>query len=121
MPVRRVRITSEGRRTALIDRCAVAESARERMVGLLGREGLADDDALWIVPCNSIHTWFMRFALDVVFLDPEGRVLRVAACVPPFRMRLQREARSVIELPAGRAAAVGIVPGEKLESVSVER
>jgi uncharacterized membrane protein (UPF0127 family) len=119
--VRRVRITSEGRNAVLIGRCAVAESTRERTVGLLGREGLADDEGLWIAPCNSIHTWFMRFAIDVVFLDREDRVLRVAACVPPFRMRLHRHACSVVELPAGRAATVGIVAGERLASVSIER
>ena len=92
--------------------CHVANTDWTRLVGLLGRESLAETEGLWIIPCNSVHTWFMRFPIDIIFLDRGKTVLRVAAETPPFRVRATRKARSVLELPAGRAAAVGLVPGD---------
>jgi uncharacterized membrane protein (UPF0127 family) len=92
----------------------VADSIRTRMRGLLGRAGLEPGEGLLLRPANSVHTAFMRFAIDVVFLDRELKVLDVLEAVPPWRMKARRGARAVLELGAGEAARLGIVPGERL-------
>lgn len=95
--------------------CEVADTDWTRLVGLLGRDSLAESAGLWIVPCNSVHTWFMRFPVDLVFLDREQTVVRIAAETPPFRVRVTRTARSVLELAASRAATVGLTVGDRVE------
>jgi uncharacterized membrane protein (UPF0127 family) len=95
----------------------LAESFFARAVGLLARAPLNDNDSLWILHCGSIHTIGMRYAIDVVFLGEEDRVLRVAVAVQPLRMRMQRNARSVLEMHAGSAAQFGITTGSRLSTV----
>lgn len=77
------------------------------------RRGLANGSGLLIEPCSSIHTMFMLFTIDVVFLDREQRVLKIAT-VPPFRVALARGARSVLELEKGAAARCGLEVGQTL-------
>jgi uncharacterized protein len=94
--------------------CVVADSVRARMKGLLGRSTLDPSEGLLLRPANSVHTAFMRFPIDVVFLDKELQVLDVVQAVPPWRMKARRGARAVLELGAGEAARQGIAPGESL-------
>ena len=83
-------------------RIHVARSFLQRARGLLGRAPLAADEALLIRPCSSIHTFGMRFALDLVFLDARGRVVKRARGVPPGRIRWGgRRARATLEAQAG--------------------
>jgi uncharacterized membrane protein (UPF0127 family) len=96
------------------ERCVVADSFFTRLRGLLGRRELSRGEGLLIRPGSSIHTWFMRFPIDVVFLDRELRVVRVAADVGPWRLRWGKGARQVLELAAGEAAARGIEAGDRL-------
>ena len=71
-------------------------------MGLMGRRRLEPGQGLWIEPCNSIHMFFMRFAIDVVFLDREGRVKRVLLKLKPWRVSpIVFGSRTVVELPAG--------------------
>ena len=91
--------------------CTIARNAFTRMRGLLGRRGLAEGEGLLLQPAGSIHTFFMRFPIDVVFLDRERRVLRVVSSVPPWRAAAAKRARAVLELAAGEAARVGMTPG----------
>jgi len=84
------------------------------MKGLLGRDRLERGEGLLLRPASSIHTFFMRFPIDAVWLDRELRVVSVTPDVPPWRTAAQRGARSVLELPAGEAAALGLEPGERL-------
>ena len=95
-------------------RVLVAESAWTRMVGLLGRAALPPDEGLMLSPAWSIHTWCMRFPIDVIFLDTDHRVLRVVAEMRPWRLVSVRRAHAVVELAAGRARALGIKPGQRL-------
>ncbi len=104
--------TSSGE--ALCQTCVVADTPRLRLRGLLGRDALAPTAGLLLRPAAAIHTCGMRFAIDVVFLSRERRVLRVAAEVPAWRLVTQRGARSVLELPAGTAAQLGLCPGDVL-------
>ncbi len=94
--------------------CVVADTALSRLRGLLGRRELPSGEGLLLRPSPSIHTFFMRFPIDVVFLDRELRVLRVADAVKPWRAAACRGARAVLELTAGEASARGIAVGERL-------
>jgi uncharacterized membrane protein (UPF0127 family) len=93
----------------------VADTALSRMRGLLGRRALAPDEGLMLRPAGSIHTAFMHFPIDAVFLDKELRVLRVEANLRPWRLAAQRGAKVVVELPAGAAERVGLAVGMTLE------
>jgi len=95
------------------DRCQIADGAVTRARGLLGRGGLDRGEGILLQPTFSIHTFFMRFAIDVVFLDDDHRVLRVDANVRPWRLKACRGARSVLELAAG--AARGLSVGDRIE------
>src|SRR5262249_4700813 len=86
----------------------------ERMRGLLGRGGLEPGTGLWIAKTGSVHTFFMRFPMDAVFLDKELRVSKVVPDVKPFRFAWSRGAKSVVELAAGEASRVRLVEGMKL-------
>ena len=84
----------------------------------LGRD-LPAGSGLLIRPTNSIHTFFMRYPIDAVFLDREDRVLRVASELAPWRLAAARRARSVLELAAGECARRGLEPGDALELAPV--
>ena len=106
------------RGTTLASHCRVAASLRDRVIGLLGRASLPAGEGLWILKCNAIHMIGMRFAIDVVFLDREQRVVRAAVNVRPLRMRAcWRRASSALELPVGTIAATRTVPGDVIEFV----
>jgi uncharacterized protein len=96
-------------------RCVSATTAWTRVKGLLGRSSLEPGECLLLRPANSVHTAFMRFAIDAVFLDRDLRVLHIEAGLRPWRMAGRRGARAVLELPAGEAARRRLVPGVQLE------
>ena len=100
---------------AVCERCVVADSALPRMRGLLGRRDLHADEGLLLKPAGSIHTHFMRFPIDVVFLDREGRVLDLRSTVVPWRMARKRGAKAVLELRAGEARRRGVEVGDVLK------
>lgn len=90
----------------LADRVDVAATRATRAVGLLSRAGLEPGEALWIVPSRGVHTWGMRFAIDVLALDEGGTVIDCVSNLRPWRMRLPRKGTAgVLELPAGTLAA----------------
>ena len=84
-------------------RVAEARTRQARMKGLARLDEMPPDHALWIPKCRSVHTFHMRFALDLVWLDKAGRPVRVDRDVPPRRMRWCPKARSVVEARAGEA------------------
>jgi len=98
----------------ICETCVVADSPITRMRGLLGRAELPSGEGMLIRPANSIHTWFMRFPIDAVFLDRDLTVLRVRSAVPPWRMAGCRGAKAVLELPAGEAERRGLAAGARL-------
>lgn len=102
----------------LARRATVAGDSRSRRRGLLGRAALTDDEALVIAPTQGIHTFGMRVAIDVVFVDRGGTVLAVSPAVPPCRVRLCWRAFAAIELAAGRTAAAEVRPGVTLVALS---
>ena len=103
----------------LCERLERAESWRRRLVGLLGRDGLAKGDGLLLCPCNSVHTFFMRFAIDVAFLDASGVVVALNHRLVPWRAtRIHLRARTTLELPAGALEADGVRVGDRLIEAS---
>ena len=73
-----------------------------RLKGLLGKSSLLPNEALVLNPCNSIHTFFMRFPIDAIFIDSKGKVVRLYAHLKPNRLtRIQWDAKEVIEVPSG--------------------
>lgn len=98
------------------ERCLVAATALTRLTGLLGRSGLEPGEGLLLRPASSIHTFFMRFPIDVVFLSRQGEVLKVAERVPPWRARSCRHSYAVLELAAGEAERRGIAVGDRLDT-----
>ncbi len=97
------------------EHCTVADSPLPRMRGLLGRRNLGSEEGVLLRPAGSIHTFFMRFPIDAVFLDRDGCVLRVVQSVRPWRTAAARGARSVLELRAGESARRGVAVGDVLE------
>lgn len=94
--------------------CEVADGPLSRARGLLGRDALPEGVGMLISPCNSIHTCFLRFSIDVVFLDRELRVVDVVERLKPWRAALRRGSAAVLELPAGTARRAGIAKGQRL-------
>lgn len=93
---------------------ARAETFVERLRGLLGHRSLGADEGLWITPCGSVHTFGMRFAIDVVFVGRDGRIVRIANRLVAGRVAFARKTASVVELAAGAAARLGLESGQQL-------
>lgn len=86
----------------LASKTRAADAPLSRAVGLLGRDSLGRDEALWIVPCSMVHTFFMRFPIDLLFLDRELRVVHALEALPPWRLSpWVPGAHSVLELAGG--------------------
>lgn len=95
----------------------VARNRKERNKGLLGTDDLLG--ALWITHCNWIHTFGMRYALDVVYLDKHGTVLHLTG-MPPMRLGMPHlKARAVLELASGRVLELGLTRGQVLGEMSL--
>ena len=95
-------------------RVELALSAQARRVGLLGRESLSPAAALVLAPCFAIHTAFMRFPIDVLFVDRFGCALRGIDGLKPWRTAASTQAYAVIEMAAGMLERHGIVAGDRL-------
>ena len=94
--------------TVIADRVGVAATRASRAVGLLSRSGLEPGEGLWIVPSRGVHTWGMRFTIDVLALDEDGTVIDCVSRLRPWRLRLPRKGTAgVLELPEGTLEASG--------------
>lgn len=110
----KVKVRNETRKTVLAEAADVADTSAKRRTGLLKHARLDEGDGLWIVPCPSVHTFFMKFPIDLVYLDKKRRVRKVRHAVPAWRMSACLSAHSVLELPAGMAAKTGTAVGDEL-------
>jgi uncharacterized protein len=97
-----------------------AASPLLRMRGLLGRRSLEEGEGIWLEPASSIHTHFMRFPIDVLFLGSRGRVLKKVPALPPWRCAGARGAHSVLELRAGTFDRVQVDLGDRVVLEPVE-
>jgi uncharacterized protein len=114
-PPAKLQVRNLTRDTVLATGLEVAGSGRSRRKGLLGRDGLAPGEGLWIVPCESVHTFFMRFPIDLVYLDRNHRVRKVRHAVGAWRLSACFSAHSILELPAGTALASKTQRGDRIE------
>ena len=110
---RTVRIVA-GDGIEVCSRCEVAESTIARMRGLLGRDGLGPGEGMFINPAPSVMTFFMRFPIDVVFVDKAQTIVKIAHSLAPWKTAGARGAAAALELPAGTAAALRLEPGMTL-------
>ena len=96
------------------ERGVLATGAWTRTKGLLGRARMEADEGLWIQPTSSIHMWFMRFPIDVVWAAADGRVLKLVEDLGPWKLSFCRGAKVALELPVGAIARSGVRVGDHL-------
>ena len=97
------------------EECLVAATPYARMRGLLGRRSLPSGQGILLRPAGSIHTFFMRFSIDAVFLDEDLRVVAITPNLGPWRAAGKRGARAVLELPAGECDRRGLAVGDRIQ------
>lgn len=102
------------KKTVLAERLQMKSNPLQRMRGLLGRSFLPYGEGLLLVPCNSIHTFFMRFPIDVLFLDRFHKVLKIVENLQPDRFALHLKAFQTVELPAGTVCKFNTEVGSNL-------
>ena len=112
----RTLVTADG--AVVCPRCQIAKDPWTRMRGLLGRRRLDDGEGILLRPASSVHTWFMLFPIDVVFLDRDLAVLRVVPRLRPWRAVWRRGAAAVLELAAGECVVRGVGVGDRLDWVA---
>ena len=105
---------NQTRNAVLGDAVEVADTSGKRRVGLLKHKQLEPGEGLWIVPCESVHTFFMKFPIDLVYVDKKRRVRKVRNAVPAWRLSACLSAHSILELPAGTVEKTGTRPGGEL-------
>jgi uncharacterized protein len=114
----RLTISNRTRQTVLACRVEVADHGAKRGKGLLGRNSISPEEGLWIFPCEAIHTFGMRFPIDLVYIDRSMRVKKVRSNVRPWRLSACLSAHSVIELATGTISRTQTGPGDRLECFS---
>ena len=113
----RLLVRNVTRNVVLADSASVADTSAKRRTGLLKHERLEVGQGLWIVPCEGVHTFGMKFPIDVLFLNRKRRVLKIRENMVVRRISLCLWAHSVLELPAGTVKASGTEKGDHLELV----
>jgi uncharacterized membrane protein (UPF0127 family) len=109
-----VAVLDAERGSVICERCELADNPWRRLRGLLGRASLAPGEGLMLRPTGAIHTFFMRFPIDAVFVDSDLRVIEVRERLRPWRGAAARGARAVLELPADEGRRRGITIGARL-------
>lgn len=107
-----IRVASTGR--LLLGHARKTETFLERTIGLLGCKGLEQGEGLLIVPCNSIHTFFMRFSLDILFLNQGGTILKLVESLTPWKLIGCWGSAMVLEVPAGLISSSGLQIDDQL-------
>lgn len=111
----RVHVSNLTRNTVLATCMELADTGPKRNKGLLGRGGLSSGEGLWILPCEAVHTFWMRFPIDLVYLDRKRQIRKLVSEVPPWRLSGCLSAHSVLELPAGTIRNTRTQRGDTLQ------
>jgi uncharacterized protein len=111
----RMHVANLTRNTVIATSVEVADSAPKRSKGLLGRKGLDPGTGLWIVPCEAVHTFWMQFPIDLIYLDRDLRIRKLRSGVPPWRLSGCLVAHSVLELAPGAIRDSQTQTGDKLD------
>jgi len=110
-----LRVVRQAGQKVVADRCILAASAYSRLVGLLNHSRLDQGEGLMLEPCNQVHSFFMRFPIDAVFLSQDNTVLAISELRPWRMTKIHFRARKVLELPLGTSQRLQLAVGEKLE------
>jgi|SRR5271165_5818838 len=108
-------IWNETRGTLLADAADVADTSETRRRGLLKSDSLSAGQGLWIVPCEAVHSFGMKFVFDIVYLNRKLQVRKLRSHMAPWRFSLCMTAYSVLELPAGTIANTQTQTGDRLK------
>ena len=119
-PARQFRLVNPRTGAVIAESVAATVDSKTRRRGLLGRDAMPMGEALIIAPTNAIHTWFMRFDIDVAFVNRAGRVLKVRHGMPPWRIFATLRAFAAVEVPAGVLASSATVAGDTLTLEGIE-
>ncbi|MGB6690360.1 MAG: DUF192 domain-containing protein [Terracidiphilus sp.] len=111
----RMHVANLTRNTVIATSVEVADSGPTRSKGLLGRKGLDPGTGLWIVPCEAVHTFWMQFPIDLIYLDRDLRIRKLRTGVPPWRLSGCLTAHSVLELASGAIRDSQTQSGDKLD------
>ena len=114
-----VRVFNQSKQVLLGDQVTLADTSETRRTGLLKHDSLPKGEGLWIIPCEAVHTFRMKFPIDVIFIDKRKRVTKIVPAMKKSRMAMSLRARSVVELTAGLAAETGMEVGDQLEITRV--
>ena len=114
MPLK-LRVQNLTRAVSLADRADIANTSATRRTGLPKHSQLAAGEGLWIVPCEAVHTFRMKFPIDVLFLDKKRKILKMRPAMKRSKMAFCLRAHSVLELPSGTCESTGTVRGDQLE------
>lgn len=109
-----VALMNERTRQFVASSVEVAGTRNTRRRGLLGRDRLDETSAMLLAPCTGVHTVGMRFAIDVIFVDRQGYVVKVVRDLKPWRIALASRAHAVIEMPAGSLRWGQVLIGDRL-------
>ena len=110
-----MKITNQTKSIILAEQAILAGTPFKRIKGLLGKKSLEKGQALILRPCTSIHTFFMGFALDVLFVNKDNRVVKAVSSIKPFRITgVYFSSSFAIELPAGTIQATGTSIGDTI-------
>jgi len=115
----RFRVRNVTRGTSIGDAVETAESSEARRTGLLKHNKLDQGAGLWIIPCEAVHTFFMKFAIDLIYLDRKHKVRGIVREVRPWRFSICLPARSVLELPQGTIDRTNTRKGDQLELLQI--
>ena len=111
----KLRVANQTKGRVLADRADIADTSAKRRTGLLKHSSLEPGEGLWIAPCEGVHTFGMKFPIDVVFLSRKKQVLKTRPAMVKRRIAFSLRAYSVLELPAGTLVETGTVAGDQLE------
>lgn len=108
-------VTVKHKEEIIFKNIKVAQNVFSRILGLMFKKTLGPAEGLLLCPCNSIHTFFMHFPIDVVFMSKEGTIIKILRNLPPWRVtRIYFSAKRVLEVGAGKIP-LSIEEGQKLE------
>lgn len=111
-----VRVWNASQQTVVCENATIADTARTRLFGLLGKRSLPEDSGLWIKPSSGVHTWAMSMPIDIVALDRDNVVIGAYENVGPWKVRaVALRTRSVLELPSGRISRCDLKVGDRLQ------
>jgi uncharacterized membrane protein (UPF0127 family) len=110
-----IKVRNRDRGSVLAEAAEVADTSAKRRTGLLKHSGLAPGSGLWIAPCEAVHSFGMKFAIDLVYLDRKKKVRKIRREMVPRRLSACLTAHSVLELPVGAIDASRTEPGDQLE------